>query len=620
MAKSFSHPIILSTIKLVRSYHWWLVGAMLAAMFGLGIGSMAGNSAIMDEIAHIPAGYSYVHFGDYRLNPEHPPLLKDLAGVPLQFMHLIFPTSIAAWAEEVNGQWETGWYFLYHVGNNADAILFWARLPLLLLAVGFGFYLYRLVESRWGKAVGLLTVFFYAFSPNILGHAGLVTTDVGSSIFTFIALWVFVRFMQAPTKRNIVLFSLAMAAAQVSKFNGFLLYPFLGLLALIMVGVSHEKLPVWARGYKYIGRYLVACVLSILWIWAFYVPHTMNMSNGLQDRLITESLTGDGIKAVAPYLTSMNDIPGFKPLVQYLLGVAMVFNRVAGGNVTYFNGQVSNESYHLFFPELFLVKTQVAFLLLGLVAVAVSATAFTRRSVRGFWHKLAASWRDQPLEWTLGGFALFYFMVAVGGNLNLGIRHIMPVYLPIFVLVAIGTARLARRLHITKWANVSFAVLAALMLWYGGSTALAYPSYISYFNELIGGGANAGKYFSDSSVDWGQDLRRLKAYTDAHPEINHLALDYFGGGDPKYYFCDRKYDAQGNLIADASGYDCSHGILQEWHADQGTYTGQYIAVSETFLENDRYYAQINHREGYQYLRDREPVAKIGNSIYVYKLY
>jgi hypothetical protein len=589
-------------------------------MFGLGLGSMSGNSAIMDEVAHIPAGYSYVHYGDYRLNPEHPPLMKDLAGIPLQFMHLAFPVTVPAWATEVNGQWEAGWHFLYHIGNNADAILFWARLPLLLLAVGFGLYLYRLGLNRWGKAVALLAVFFYAFSPNIIGHAGLVTTDVGASIFMFIALWAFVRFMQAPTRQNVILFSVAMALAQVTKFNGFLLYPFLGLLTLIMIGVSHEKLSVWLRLKRYVGLYLVACILSVGWIWGFYVPHTINMPESVQDRLITESLNGDNVKGLAPYLTSLNDSPVMKPLVQYLLGIGMVFNRVSSGNVTYFNGEVSNQSYHLFFPELFLVKTQIPFLLLGLVAMVTGVLAFGRRRVRGFWHKLAASWRDRPLEWTLGSFALFYFLVAVAGNLNLGIRHIMPVYLPIFVLVAIATVRQARRLRGTHWAVAGFSALAALLVWYGGSTALAYPSYISYFNELIGGSANAGRYFSDSSVDWGQDLRRLKTYTDEHPEINRLAVDYFGGGDPQYYFCDRRFDDQGHLIADATGYDCSHSVFESWHADEGPYTGQYIAVSETFLENDRYYSEINHRSGYQYLRDREPIAKIGYSIYVYKLY
>jgi hypothetical protein len=121
-------------------------------------------------------------------------------------------------------------------------------------------------------------------------------------------------------------------------------------------------------------------------------------------------------------------------------------------------------------------------------------------------------------------------------------------------------------------------------------------------------------------VDWGQDLKRLKDYVNDNPEINHIAIDYFGGGVPAYYFCDRKRDEQGNIVTNASGYDCSKSKFEEWHSQYGQYTGQYIAISETFLENDRYYSELNGTAGYQYLRDREPIAKVGNSIYVYKLY
>jgi hypothetical protein len=147
-----------------------------------------------------------------------------------------------------------------------------------------------------------------------------------------------------------------------------------------------------------------------------------------------------------------------------------------------------------------------------------------------------------------------------------------------------------------------------------------HPAYTAYFNELIGGPAQAGHYFSDSSVDWGQDLRRLQDYVRANPQIQHLALDYFGGGDPRYYFCKRLYDSAGKLVATTNGFDCSDSVYESWHSSNGRYTGQYIAVSETFLENDRYYADADGLPGYRYLREREPIAKIGYSIYLYKLY
>jgi hypothetical protein len=360
--------------------------------------------------------------------------------------------------------------------------------------------------------------------------------------------------------------------------------------------------------------------VSLGWIWLFYIPHTWNMPEAVQDRLIMGSLPSNDVTGIVHVLTSINGPLIMRALVQYLLGVAMVFGRVSGGNVTYFNGMVTNNSFHGYFPELFVFKTQIALLILmGVAAVVLVWRYFGHEPFRP-WQQMRDHFREHVLEWTLGGFAAFYFLVSVAGNLNLGIRHILPVYVPLFVLVAIATVKRLRWLAKTQWRKLGVAVFGLLLAWYAGSTVMDHPYYLSYFNELIGGPANADKYFSDSSVDWGQDLKRLKTYVDDHPEINHIAIDYFGGGVPAYYFCMRKYDERANLVATAAGYDCSSSRYEDWHSQYGQYTGQYIAVSETFLENDRFYTALNGAPGYEYLRALKPIAKVGYSIYVFKLY
>src|SRR3989344_4672661 len=115
-----------------------IVGLLLALMFALMFFSAWNESATMDELAHIPAGYSYLTQRDYRLNPEHPPLIKDLAAFPLLFLDLNFPTNSKAWAEDINGQWDMGRIFFYESGNNPGSILFWSRLPLMFLALLLG--------------------------------------------------------------------------------------------------------------------------------------------------------------------------------------------------------------------------------------------------------------------------------------------------------------------------------------------------------------------------------------------------------------------------------------------------------------------------------------------------
>ena len=88
----------------------------------------------------------------------------------------------------------------------------------------------------------------------------------------------------------------------------------------------------------------------------------------------------------------------------------------------------------------------------------------------------------------------------------------------------------------------------------------------------------------------------------------------------RYYLCDRKYDSNGNLIADVNGYDCSNSKYLEWHVHYGKPNTKYIAVSETYLVSDIFYQKYKPREyNYQWLRDKTPLAKIGDSIYIYEV-
>jgi len=114
---------------------------ILGAMFLISMLTARKDSAIVDEIAHIPAGYSYLAKQDLRLNPEHPPLAKAIAGFPLLFLKLNQPFEDWSW-QEIN-QWESGWYFLYRAGNSPDLILFWSRLPMLLLTLLTGLLLFK---------------------------------------------------------------------------------------------------------------------------------------------------------------------------------------------------------------------------------------------------------------------------------------------------------------------------------------------------------------------------------------------------------------------------------------------------------------------------------------------
>jgi hypothetical protein len=256
---------------------------------------------------------------------------------------------------------------------------------------------------------------------------------------------------------------------------------------------------------------------------------------------------------------------------------------------------------------------------LTLLTLASAVHRYFKKTPWKIWTKFTAYARENFIELSFIIFVLYYGYLSITGNLNLGIRHLFPIIPIISILVAKETVDWIKEVRNTERKNVYAVVLAFLLVWYGLANLLAFPYYVSYFNELVGGPGQAYKYVTDSNVDWGQDLKRLKTYVDSNPQIQKIAVDYFGGGDPRYYFCDRKYDPKGNLIANSSGYDCDNSKFVEWHAENGRWEGEYIAVSETFLMNDLWWSPLRGDEGYAWLRLREPIAKIGYSIYVYKL-
>jgi hypothetical protein len=118
-------------------------------------------------------------------------------------------------------------------------------------------------------------------------------------------------------------------------------------------------------------------------------------------------------------------------------------------------------------------------------------------------------------------------------------------------------------------AFMKYGLLVILLVWLFCETLFAAPYFLSYFNEAGGGVWNGYHYATDSNYDWGQDLLRLQAWIDTHPEVDKIAIDYFGGGNPYYYL-----DGKGGKEADWSS-------SQGNPADQGIH---WLAVSLNTLE------------------------------------
>ena len=188
----------------------------------------------------------------------------------------------------------------------------------------------------------------------------------------------------------------------------------------------------------------------------------------------------------------------------YLYGLVDVF-QVGDLQPGYLFGKVSEHGVWYFFPVVLSMKWTLAFLLLlpmgmyGLLAGRVSR----KREV-----------------WFLSVPAVIYLTTAMSSPLAIGVRHVLPLFAFVFLLVAAGAAALAVRSRV--WAYV----VAALLVWHAADSLRMFPNYFPYSNALWGGPTKTWHYVADSTVDWGQQLKAVKRYTDAH-DIQHCYFAYF---------------------------------------------------------------------------------------------
>lgn len=596
---------------------WTVAIAICATAFAFMLYAALHEAAIVDEAAHIPAGYAYVHELDFRLNPEHPPLVKALAALPLLFIQPKFPTDNIAWTTDVNSQWAMGEQFLYKSGNNADTIVAVSRLMPILLTLLTILFIYFWSKKLVGGAWALLPTFLFAFSPTVLAHGHYVTTDLGAAFGVLLATYFFVQSLREPSPKNILLAGLALGVAELLKFSAVLLFPYFIILAIVHFFVSAQDLYgkyFWQTALRKLGQlaaiFLMAFLLAIYPVYGLFTAHYPQARQVADTQSILSSFNGKKLEVVSNAVVWMAGNALTRPLAEYFLGAMMVLQRSTGGNTGYFLGQVSADGSHAYFPIVYLLKESLPALIIVLGALLAALWGMGRTVVR----RQAKSGFGAYLRNNFTGFALIIFLFiywgySVRSTLNIGVRHLMPV-IPIMYILATGVWK--------KWIVKSkFFVLCALLLWVLLETFLTAPYFLSYFNQIGGGTWGGYRYVTDSNYDWGQDLLRLRGFVNAHPEIDKIAVDNFGtSGSPHYYLGEKEVDwwsAKGNP------------------ADQGIH---WFAISTYNLQNSIHPTAPDFfrrsEDNYSWLTSLrtpspgmgqvpKPDYRIGTTIFVYKL-
>ena len=199
----------------------------------------------------------------------------------------------------------------------------------------------------------------------------------------------------------------------------------------------------------------------------------------------------------------------------------MVSVRAATGSTHYFLGTVTVHGNPAYFPIVFLLKETLPFLILLVTSLLYALSKLfisLADKTNTFGEKYASFVGQNIAQIGMMSFVIFYSYLCITGNLNIGFRHLFPMLPFLYVLTAKGTAGALRRLREKFQANTLAidAIASLVVLWIVSIPALAYPSYLSYFNEIAGGHANGYQYVTDSNYDWGQDLKNLKKWVDQY--------------------------------------------------------------------------------------------------------
>ena len=596
-----------------------LVALILGFMFVVSALNAKNDSAIFDETAHIGAAYSYVTNGEMRLNPEHPPLIKDLAGIPLRFMKLNFNISDKSfWTGDLprkwdEGQWQAGRYLLYETGNNADQVIFWARFPIILLSLLLGYFIFKWTRDLAGVLAGLFALALYAFDPNILGHNHFVTTDIGIAAFITFFFYYFIQFIKRPSWKNILQTGIFMGLVQLAKFSSIMTFPIFAMILVIypLVKIKAEENSSRLKLLgEYVGKGFLVFALSMIIVWGAYSVNTFNTSKEKVAEIINFNFPekdNDNVKNLYTnkVLNALNENSITRPLSTYGVGIGYVFRRVSGGNGAYFLGHVSSTASKSYFPTVFLIKEPIVSLFIMLSAIILAMVALIKvlsssseKYLKDKFEKLKEYLRKNIASVTMFSFIVLYSYLSITGNLNIGLRHLFPIFPLIFILTAKIIFDFIKRRQSEHSKNIIYFSILILVLVLFIQTITAYPSYMSYFNESVGGPKNGYKLVTDSNADWGQDLKRLKIFLREHPEIQNIRVDYFGGGDIEYYL--------------GSNY-------QTWWDSKRPIENGWYAISTNFLEGSIYSTEKPASETYRWLVEKKPVYQVGTSILIYQI-
>ncbi len=468
--------------------------------------SVQRESQTWDEANHIYAGYLSWMNGDFGLNPEHPPLVKLLATSTLLGSPLKTPVLEGRPFKE--DAFLGGKDFLYR--NDAEKILARTRLAAATLTLLTAIVVFFGTREMFGTGAAFIALTLLAFDPNLLAHGAFVTTDVGLACFMFLSVFLFYRYLKSPSALRLIMIGAAVGLVLAVKHTGLLVLPILFLLGVCEVFLRRESL--WRNALKIAGTLVLITLIGWVILWSFYGFRYSARPAGL----VMNPPLAEYVGGLKPHEAWPVEVMARWHVLpeSYLYGLVDV-RLTALYYTSYLLGKIYAHGVWFYFPVAFLIKSTIGVLALLLLSLAVVAT-------RRMNHAREILFLLVP--------TIFYLIVAFAVGMNIGVRHILIVY--VFLYVLIGGAAWALIQKNRQWSYV----VGLFLVLHVASSLMAFPNYIPYANELWGGSSQTYKLLSDSNADWGQQLKSIKRYVDERG-VKECWFEYFAAGvaEPGYY-------------------------------------------------------------------------------------
>ncbi|MDE2183331.1 MAG: glycosyltransferase family 39 protein [Alphaproteobacteria bacterium] len=459
-----------------------------------------------DEANHLLSGIRYWTYGDFGSNPEHPPFAKLIAALPVR--NVPCPPAAPYTQFFMMENFSSGAACLYT--HDADAMLFRARTAIAVFTLALALLVFAAGSEMFGTTAGLIALMLFVFEPNLLAHGAMVTVDMAVTCCFFATVYAFYRWCKHPSVLRLVICGVAAGLTLACKDSGLFVLPVLFVLALVEMLAGPERRQGGAMPWLRMAGALAAIGLTAYAVlWTFYGfryharPGGLAMMPSLADYAGGQS---PALQRIVMDLSSWHLLPE-----AYLFGFVNLA-AVARRDPAFLLGVDYDTGRWFYFPLAFLIKATLGFLALLAVSPFLRALRRTRREI---------VFLLVP--------AVLYFAVSLFSSMDIGVRHILPVFPFLVVFAAAAAVALAAT---GRWGKVAAGTFIIVHV---ASSAAAFPDYIPYANEAWGGPSTSYRRLTDSNADWNQGLRAVASYL-ARNRIRDCWFAHYGWDVPPAYY------------------------------------------------------------------------------------